>query len=85
MVSLSIEVILGLLNDYFRQVFSGLAVYLVMAGNQLVSLLISTVIFAAIFKVLPDANIRWPNVWIGAAVTAVLFVIGKYGINIYLQ
>lgn len=85
MVSLSIEVILGLLNDYFQQVFSGLAIYLVIAGNQLVSLLISTIIFATIFKVLPDANIRWPNVWVGAIVTAILFVVGKYGINIYLQ
>ncbi len=85
LVSLSIEVILGLLNDSIRQIFSGIAVYLVTAGNQLASFLISTVIFAAIFKVLPDANIRWPNVWVGAIVTAILFVIGKYGINIYLQ
>ncbi|QMU26606.1 YihY/virulence factor BrkB family protein [Adhaeribacter radiodurans] len=85
LVSLSIEVILGLLNDYIQQAFSGIAVYFVIAGNQFVSLLISTVIFATIFKVLPDAKIRWTNVWVGAVVTAVLFVIGKYGINIYLQ
>lgn len=85
LVSLSIEVILGLLNDYIRQAFSGIAIYLVMAGNQLVSLIICMVIFATIFKVLPDVKIRWTNVWVGAIVTAVLFVIGKYGINIYLQ
>ena len=85
LVSLSIEVILGLLNDYIQQAFSGIAVYFVIGGNQFVSLLISTVIFAIIFKVLPDAKIRWTNVWVGAVVTAVLFVIGKYGINIYLQ
>ncbi|QMU27853.1 YihY/virulence factor BrkB family protein [Adhaeribacter radiodurans] len=84
-VSLSIEVILGLLNDYIRQAFSGVAIFLVMAGNLLVSFLISTAIFATIFKVLPDVKIRWTNVWIGAIVTAVLFVIGKYGINLYLQ
>lgn len=85
LVSLSIEVILGLLNNYIRQAFSGIAIYLVVAGNLLVSLLISMAIFATIFKVLPDAKIRWVNVWVGAIVTAVLFVIGKYGINIYLQ
>ncbi|MFC6998896.1 YihY/virulence factor BrkB family protein [Rufibacter roseus] len=85
MVSLSIEVILGVLNEYLRSQFSGVAVYLITAGNFLVSVLISIAIFAAIFKVLPDAKIRWPNVWVGATVTAILFVIGKYVLNIYLQ
>ncbi|MBF8964600.1 YihY/virulence factor BrkB family protein [Pontibacter sp. FD36] len=85
LVSLSIDVVLGLVYDYLRQELSGIAVYLVTIGNILVSIAIATVIFAAIFKVLPDAKIRWPNVWVGAVVTAILFTLGKYVLNIYFQ
>ncbi|ARS35360.1 YihY/virulence factor BrkB family protein [Pontibacter actiniarum] len=85
LVSLAVDVVMGLINDYLREQFSGVAVYLITAGNVVVSVLISIAIFAAIFKVLPDAKIRWPNVWVGATVTAVLFVLGKYVLNIYFQ
>ncbi|WP_018477425.1 YihY/virulence factor BrkB family protein [Pontibacter roseus] len=85
LVSLSIDVVLGLVYDYLRQELSGIAVYLVTIGNLLVSVLIATIIFAAIFKVLPDAKTRWSNVWVGAVVTAILFTLGKYVLNIYFQ
>ncbi|PVY39059.1 YihY/virulence factor BrkB family protein [Pontibacter virosus] len=85
LVSLSIDVVLGLVYDYLQQELSGIAVYLVTIGNMLVSIAIATVIFAAIFKVLPDARIRWANVWVGALVTAVLFTLGKFVLNIYFQ
>ncbi|WP_276496146.1 YihY/virulence factor BrkB family protein [Pontibacter litorisediminis] len=85
LVSLSIDILMGLVNDFLRQELSGIAVYLITAGNVLASVLISIVIFAAIFKVLPDAKIRWPNVWVGATVTAILFVLGKFLLNIYFQ
>jgi len=41
-------------------------------------------LFAAIFKVLPDADIQWRDVWIGAAATALFFTIGKLLIGLYL-
>lgn len=85
LVSLSIDVVMGLINEFLREEFSGIAVYLIMAGNVVVSILISIIIFATIFKVLPDAKIRWPNVWVGATVTAILFVLGKFILNIYFQ
>jgi membrane protein len=50
----------------------------------IVSLTLITLLFAAIFKFLPDAIIRWREVWTGAFVTAVLFVVGKFGIGFYL-
>jgi membrane protein len=50
----------------------------------LVSLAVITVLFALIFKVLPDVQIDWRHVWIGALVTAVLFEIGKFGLAYYL-
>jgi membrane protein len=52
--------------------------------NELISLLVITLLFATIFKVLPDAKIAWRDVWVGAAVTALLFVIGKYLLGLYL-
>jgi membrane protein len=52
--------------------------------NLIISLAAITLLFAAMFKVLPDARISWRSVWVGAAVTAVLFVIGKFAIGFYL-
>ncbi len=85
LVSLSVDVVLGIIYDYLRQELSGVAVYFVTIGNILVSVLISICIFAAVFKVLPDAKIKWHNVWVGASVTAILFVIGKYILSLYFQ
>lgn len=53
--------------------------------EMLVSLAVFSVVFAAIFKVLPDAVIDWRDAMIGAALTAVLFAIGKFGIGLYLS
>ena len=49
-----------------------------------VSLAILTALFAALFKMLPDADVAWKDVWIGGFATALLFVIGKYVIGLYL-
>jgi membrane protein len=57
---------------------------LVQGLNMLVSLAITTVLFAMIFKLMPSAHIAWRDVWIGAGVTAVLFEIGKFLIGLYL-
>src|SRR5438105_926761 len=52
-------------------------------GVNLVStLVIVTLLFAMIFKVLPDVKLAWKDVWIGAALTAVLFTLGKYLIGL---
>ena len=48
------------------------------------SLIVHTLLFAMIFKLLPDATIRWRDVWVGAAVTAGLFSVGKLAIGVYL-
>ena len=53
--------------------------------ESLLSFIITTIIFAAIFKILPDAKIKWKDVIVGAVVTAVLFVLGKFLIGYYLS
>lgn len=52
--------------------------------DLLASLAVFTILFAAIYKILPDTDVPWGDVWIGAIVTAVLFVIGKFLIGLYL-
>jgi membrane protein len=49
-----------------------------------VSLLVITLLFAMIFKLLPEAELKWRDMWVGALLTAVLFTVGKYLIGMYL-
>lgn len=70
---------LNILTDYL-----GDTAILAEIINQIVSLGLITVLFAMMFKFLPDTNIQWGDVWIGAFFTAVLFSIGKYLIGLYL-
>jgi membrane protein len=49
-----------------------------------VSFIVATLLFALIFKLLPDVTLRWDDVWIGAILTAVLFLIGKFLIGVYI-
>jgi len=53
-------------------------------AETIVSLGVLTLLFALIFKYLPDATIAWGDVWIGAVLTAALFVVGKLAIGLYL-
>jgi len=52
--------------------------------NFVFSLAVVTGLFALMFKTLPDVHIAWRDVWVGAAVTAALFTLGKFGLGIYL-
>ncbi|MCW5978888.1 MAG: YihY/virulence factor BrkB family protein [Bryobacteraceae bacterium] len=52
--------------------------------NLVVSFIVITTVFAVIYKVLPDAEIAWRDVWIGAAATSLLFTLGKHAIGLYL-
>ena len=51
---------------------------------QIAPISVVTLLFAFIYKVLPDADIEWRNVWIGAGATALLFELGKFGLSAYL-
>jgi membrane protein len=62
----------------------GFSATLLQVINFAISFGVIALLFAAMFRVLPDAKIRWRDVWLGATVTALLFVIGKTLIGIYL-
>ncbi|MEP6557658.1 MAG: YihY/virulence factor BrkB family protein [Burkholderiales bacterium] len=57
---------------------------LLQALNIAISVGLSTLLFAMIFKYMPSISIEWRNVWVGAAVTAVMFEVGKWGISLYI-
>lgn len=52
--------------------------------NQLVALLVATLMFAVLYRVLPDVELKWHHVWVGAVSTAILFAIGQRLIGLYL-
>ncbi len=62
----------------------GVSAYWWGLANFGISFTLVTTLFAFIFKVLPDVNVAWRHVWLGAAVTSVLFELGKFGLAYYL-
>ena len=83
MVSLMVSAGLAAFDDWFGGLLPGWEI-LLQGANVLISLGIVTLLFAMIFKLMPTAAIAWRDVWIGAAVTAVLFELGKLLIGLYL-
>jgi membrane protein len=85
MVSLVLNALLGTFFDSLRTYFSESIVSKLYMLNNLVMLGITTLLFAFIFRVLPDAKVKWRDVWIGALVTSIMFLFGKFLISFYLQ
>lgn len=83
LTSLLVSAGLAALHTYMGQTFPG-AVALWEALNVIVSLAVITVLFAMIYKLLPDVELAWSDVWVGGLVTAGLFTIGKLLIGLYL-
>jgi len=85
LVSLGITAVIDGFSNKFAASFADVSVVLVYVVNQIITLLVISAIFGVIFKVLPDAEIKWRDVILGAMVTAVLFMIGKFGISFYIS
>ena len=83
LVSLIISAVLSALNPYLTDLLPG-SIYLIQILNVVISFGVITLLFAMIYKVLPDVKIAWGDVWIGAAVTSLLFTLGKFLIGLYL-
>ena len=82
LVSLLVSAALSAFGSRLEQF--GIPAALLLALNFVVSFAVVTLIFAAMFKVLPDARTAWRDVWIGAGFTAALFMAGKFLIGFYL-
>jgi membrane protein len=83
LVSLVVSTGIEALRNYVSQRFSTEPVWLEWA-NALLSFALFALLFAMIYRILPDARIPWRDVWLGAIVTSLLFVFGKWAIGFYL-
>ena len=82
-VSLIISAVLSAFGSYLSEFFSDSFLVILKIGNFAVSFIILAILFALMFKFLPDAKIKWKHVWVGAFVTTFLFEIGKTGLGFY--
>ena len=85
LVSLGITALIDAFSNKIMASYADISVILVYIVNQVITLAVISTIFGVIFKVLPDAEIKWRDVSLGALVTAVLFMIGKFGISFYIS
>lgn len=83
MVSLLITAGLAAFSDWIKVHMPDFMLAIFFVLNFLLSFGVITILFALMFKVLPDAQIRWRNVWVGAMVTTLLFILGKFLIGVY--
>ena len=83
LVSLTIEALLKGFSQYLQSVLSG-GIVIALAVYVIFDFAVVVVLFAMIFKFLPDVKVQWRDVWLGAVMTAILFGIGKWLLGFYL-
>jgi len=84
LVTLVINGLLEALSNRLFIIFPDITVIVVYIFNLILSFVVISLLFALIFKLLPDAKIKWKDVMIGAMATAVLFMAGKFAITFYI-
>jgi membrane protein len=82
-VSLAFSAGLSALSKWFNPLSTGWTT-MANASELALSVLLATAVFAMIYKTMPRARIHWTDVWIGAAVTSILFIAGKFLIGAYI-
>ena len=82
--SLVLNIIVASFGNFLNRYIHNFNVYFVEATDAIVSFLVSSFLFSLMFKILPDAKIRWKDVFIGGFITAILFTLGKFAIAFYL-
>ncbi|WP_018612417.1 YihY/virulence factor BrkB family protein [Segetibacter koreensis] len=85
LVSLGITAIIDGFSDSLKARFPDVTVVIFYIINVFITLAVITTIFGVIFKVLPDAKIKWKDVLAGAIATALLFMLGKFAISFYIS
>ncbi len=84
-VTLIVNGALAALGDVMRSYFPDVTVIVLEVLNVSISFIVITILFGVIFKVLPDAEIAWKDVRVGAFFTACLFMLGRYVISVYIE
>lgn len=83
LISLVISALLNAISDYLASIAPVITTFMLDVLNFLISFLIITSLFAAIFKWLPDVKLRWKTTYLGAMLTTALFLIAEYVIGFY--
>jgi len=84
MVSLLLNALVSAFGNYLSRYASGLSVVMIQITDSVLSFLATTFLFTLMFKMLPDAKIKWKDVLIGGLITSTFFTLGKLGIGYYL-
>lgn len=84
-VSLVISATIAALSSWVVSNFSEVVLIILQFVNAILSLCILAGLFALMFKIIPDAKIKWSHVWLGSVVTAVLFELGKFSLGVYFS
>ncbi len=85
LVFIIVETMLGFFRGYISEIFSSYTVDVIRFTSDFLSFVIISFIFALVFKFLPDADVHWKDVSVGALVTGILFEIGRYLISLLLS
>jgi membrane protein len=83
LVSLVFDAVISGMGNYLDRMIPG-GEAILQTVQLVLSFVLVTLLFAAIFRFLPDVRPLWRDVWFGATFTAILFVLGKFGLSIYL-
>jgi membrane protein len=83
LISLVISAALSALSTWVTRYLSDSLLFVFSIADIIISVGIITVLFAAMYKFLPDVKIKWRDVWPGAFLTTILFVIAKYALGLY--
>jgi membrane protein len=84
-ISLLVSTIIAAFGNWLSAKFTDSFLILLQMLNTGFSFVVLAVLFALMYKILPDAKIKWKHVWIGSFVTAFLFGIGKYALGLYFS
>lgn len=85
LVSLGISALIDSFSGNLQEIFPGIAFSILYIINLVITFIIISSLFLIIFKVLPDAQIRWKDILSGAITTALLFMLGKFAISFYIS
>ena len=84
MVSLILNALVAAFGKFIGKYIENYSVYFIQITEALLSFVVATFLFSLIFKILPDAKVKWKVVLFGGFITAIFFTIGKLGIGLYL-
>jgi membrane protein len=83
-VSIILNALVSAFGNFIAKYIVNYSVYFIQVTNEILSFLVAAFLFSLLFKILPDAKVKWKDVLFGGFITAIFFTIGKLGIGFYL-